>query len=216
MEVRRKRTQLRRDDVKPSGEARPAAAAEAPAAALPERQGLKRQPQPGGVDEQRRRAELEARRAEEEARRLAEQEEQDRLRAEEEARRRADDEARKRRETEERARRDAEEIESAEAGSETADEEAGLAESTVQPDEVVAEGAAAITKNVLSARSPPKRRARRMPGRSARRLASLTTRMLPRLASSRARRCAGARSPASPSSPISISSKSLRRRWCVR
>ncbi|MGD9298471.1 MAG: translation initiation factor IF-2 [Thiohalocapsa sp.] len=144
VEVRRKRTQLRRDDVKPSGEARPAAAAEAPAAALPERQGLKRQPQPGGVDEQRRRAELEARRAEEEARRLAEQEEQDRLRAEEEARRRADDEARKRRETEERARRDAEEIVSAEAGSETADEEAGLAESTVQPDEVVAEGAAAI------------------------------------------------------------------------
>jgi translation initiation factor IF-2 len=107
VEVRRKRTQLRREDSKPAAApqvvARPQPVAEAPARptqrpAAPER---------GGLDDQRRRVELEARRAEEDARRLAEQEDQERQRAEEEARRRAEDEERKRREAEERARQEA-------------------------------------------------------------------------------------------------------------
>ncbi len=115
VEVRRKRTQLRRDDSKPSVEARPAAAAEAPVrpAAQPEPPAVKRPAARGTTDEQRRRAELEARRAEEEARRLAEQEDEERLRAEASARRRAEDEARKHREAEERARRELEEPEAA-------------------------------------------------------------------------------------------------------
>jgi translation initiation factor IF-2 len=107
VEVRRKRTQLRRDDGKAAVGQRPTAAAERPArpAMRPDSPAPKRDV----TDDQRRRAELEARRAEEEARRLAEQEEQERLRAEEEARRRAEEEARRRREEEQaRARRDAE------------------------------------------------------------------------------------------------------------
>ncbi|NBC12482.1 MAG: translation initiation factor IF-2 [Gammaproteobacteria bacterium] len=100
VEVRRKRTQLRREEPKAPAvsEPLPTAAAEAPEQPAPEPAAAKQAPQRGVSDEQRRRAELEARRAEEDARRLAEQEEQERLRAEEEARRRVEEEARKRRE----------------------------------------------------------------------------------------------------------------------
>jgi translation initiation factor IF-2 len=118
VEVRRKRTQLRRDEGKAAVEPRPAPAptAEAPARKAPEPAppAPQRPPQRGATDEQRRRAELEARRAEEDARRLAEQEEQERLRAEEEARRREEEE-RKRQEAEERAQREAQQRAAAEA-----------------------------------------------------------------------------------------------------
>lgn len=122
VEVRRKRTQLRRDEGKGAAAVEPrpapasAPAAEAPARKAPESAAPtpQRPPQRGATDEQRRRAELEARRAEEDARRLAEQEEQERLRAEEEARRREAEE-RKRQEAEERARREAEQRAAAEA-----------------------------------------------------------------------------------------------------
>jgi translation initiation factor IF-2 len=129
VEVRRKRTQLRRDETKaPAPAPRAPAVSERPA--RPQPPGPATASRGGAVDEQRRRVELEARRAEEEARRLAEQEEQERQRAEEEARRRAEEEAR-RREQEERARREAEQAVSAE---EAADERGeALADETEVP-----------------------------------------------------------------------------------
>ena len=108
VEVRRKRTQLRRDEPKapePQTAPAPAEAAPKPAPVPQPPPPPQRKPQRGVSDEQRRRTQLEARRAEEDARRLAEQEEQERLRAEEETRRRAEEEARKRREAEVRAQR---------------------------------------------------------------------------------------------------------------
>jgi len=116
VEVRRKRTQLRRDDGKAD-----AAASARPAERAAPRVEASAPKRVGALDEPRRRAELEARRAEEDARRLAEQEEQERVRAEEEARRRADEEARRRREQEARALREAEQA--TEAGAEPAEEE---------------------------------------------------------------------------------------------
>jgi translation initiation factor IF-2 len=97
VEVRRKRTYVKRST---APEAEPAAASAAP------------EPRPaaarvGRIDDLRRRSELEARRAEEEARRLAEQEELERKAREEEARRRAEEEVR--RQAQEEARRLAEE-----------------------------------------------------------------------------------------------------------
>jgi translation initiation factor IF-2 len=119
VEVRRKRTQLRRDDSKtPAAAPRAAPVAERPAP----RTDVPMSARGGVADDQRRRVELEARRAEEDARRLAEQEEQERLRAEEEAKRRAEEEARRRREQEERARREAEQTTSAESESESESE----------------------------------------------------------------------------------------------
>jgi translation initiation factor IF-2 len=132
VEVRRKRTQLKRDETKPAAATpRPEPIQEAPARPAPPRREAKKA-EHGGVDEQRRRAELESRRAEEDARRLAEQEEQERQRAEEEARRRAEEEERKRREAEARARRDAER---AAAGAAEA-EDGEAAELEVEPEAV--------------------------------------------------------------------------------
>ncbi|WP_058557412.1 translation initiation factor IF-2 [Thiohalocapsa sp. ML1] len=139
VEVRRKRTQLKRDDTKPVA---PAAAAEPPPqrrepTAEAPRRPAHREPvqQRGTLDEQRRRSELEARRAEDDARRLAEQEDQERLRAEEEARRRAEEEARKRRQAEERARLAAEGAAAASAEPVEEDEEdEGAAPAAVRPE----------------------------------------------------------------------------------
>ena len=111
VEVRRKRTQLRREEPKapaaPGPQPAPVPAAPEQPVAAPEPAATKQAPQRGGSDEQRRRAELEARRAEVDARRLADQEEQERLRTEEEARRRAEEDERKRRDAEARARGEA-------------------------------------------------------------------------------------------------------------
>jgi translation initiation factor IF-2 len=85
VEVRRKRTYVKREETPPASAQTPLPAKGAPAvAARPV------------VGEQRRRVELEERRAEVDARRLAEQEEQDRRRKEEEARRRIEEEERRR------------------------------------------------------------------------------------------------------------------------
>jgi translation initiation factor IF-2 len=108
VEVRRKRTFVKREEVKRD---EPQTMTVVPASAP-------RRPEPAvsrgstgagrsGMDDQRRRAELEERRAEVDARRLAEQEAQERQRREDEARRRAEDEARRR--AEEAARQAAEE-----------------------------------------------------------------------------------------------------------
>jgi translation initiation factor IF-2 len=108
VEVRRKRIFVKRDEVKRD---EPQATTVVPA-------GAPRRPEPAvsrgstgagrsGMDDQRRRAELEERRAEVDARRLAEQEAQERQRREDEARRRAEDDARRR--AEEAARQAADE-----------------------------------------------------------------------------------------------------------
>jgi len=118
VEVRRKRTQLRRDEGSGGAAgARPAAPSERPARSAPQAEASA--PKRGGAfDDQRRRVELESRRAEEEARRLAEQEAEERRRAEEDARRRAEDDERRRREQEARAHREADQSAAAVATSE--------------------------------------------------------------------------------------------------
>jgi translation initiation factor IF-2 len=129
VEVRRKRTFVKRDDTPATTSPPPSRSGSASGARPPTRQ-VDARPAPRSssgarlADEQRRRAELEERRAEVEARRLAEQEEQDRQRKEaEEARRRADEE--RRRLAEEEAKQRAEELvaqpPAAEVVSETAD-----------------------------------------------------------------------------------------------
>jgi translation initiation factor IF-2 len=87
VEVRRKRTYVKREETPP-------AAAQAPSPAAGATRPV--------VGEQRRRVELEERRAEVDARRLAEQEEQDRRRKEEDARRRIEEEERRRADEESR------------------------------------------------------------------------------------------------------------------
>jgi translation initiation factor IF-2 len=109
VEVRRKRTYVKRDEPRSSSAVPSSPAARAPATpAARSSMGAGRT----GMDDQRRRAELEERRAEVDARRLAEQEAQERQRKEDEARRRAEDEARRRAEEEASATQAAE----AEAG----------------------------------------------------------------------------------------------------
>jgi translation initiation factor IF-2 len=100
VEVRRKRTYVKRPTASAEAEATPVEEAVAPELRRTE-SGV------GPVGDARRRSELEARRAEEEARRLAEQEDLERKAREEEARRRAEEESR--RQAEEEARRKAEE-----------------------------------------------------------------------------------------------------------
>ncbi len=97
VEVRRKRTYVRRGEGETAGATTPPAN-KPQAAPSPRRQdsrnsGNKKRRVPG--EEQRRRVELEARRAEEESRRLAESEEQERIRKQEERQRREDEARRK-------------------------------------------------------------------------------------------------------------------------
>jgi len=121
VEVRRKRTFVKRDEPPARPSSQPAARP-----ATPKRSAS----QAGLADEQRRRAELEQRRAEEEARRLAEQEEQDRVRKEEEARQRAEEEQRRAAEAE--ARQRAEQESAARAEEQAAEAETEEAEVAVE------------------------------------------------------------------------------------
>ncbi|KAA6187890.1 translation initiation factor IF-2 [Thiohalocapsa marina] len=111
VEVRRKRTYVRREEAQPAAatpprpDQRPGQRSDQRTDARPaQRQGPAARSTRPLLDEQRRRAELEERRAEEDARRLAEQEAQERQRREDEARRRAEDEARRRAEEQARAK----------------------------------------------------------------------------------------------------------------
>ncbi|MBK1704152.1 translation initiation factor IF-2 [Halochromatium glycolicum] len=120
VEVRRKRSFGKRSAEAPAASAKPAPRSEPP----PQETRVRRAP----VDDQRRRAELEARRAEEEARRLAEQEELE-ARQREEARRKAEEEARRKAEAEaEQRRQEREAAESKEMAAE-AEETLPIAES---------------------------------------------------------------------------------------
>ncbi|MEJ2325773.1 MAG: translation initiation factor IF-2 [Chromatiaceae bacterium] len=108
VEVRRKRTYVKRTSGPAEAAAPQAEVAIATVAEAERPRGFAEEPERArGIDELRRRSELEARRAEGEARRLAEQEELERKAKEEEARRRVEDELRRR--AEEDARRIAEE-----------------------------------------------------------------------------------------------------------
>ena len=128
VEVRRKRTYVKRDE--------PGATSPAPAPSTrrspPDRSRQQRERPSSNAsvfDESRRRAELEALRAEQEARRLADLEDQEQRAREEELRRRAAEEARRQ---EEEARRLAEEAARLEAEREAA-EQAALAKSAPTP-----------------------------------------------------------------------------------
>jgi len=135
VEVRRKRTYIKRGASKQGAESTSAAVLEQPHQPLAlEKTTRARTP----VD---RRSELQARRAEEDARRLAEQEELERKAREQEALRRAEEEAR--RKAEEEARRQAEEEEARRKVAE-ADEAGVLAQSAVLPEKK--EGGGAETK----------------------------------------------------------------------
>jgi len=109
VEVRRKRTYVKRDEAGASG---PSATAQARRGGDRDRsraaRGERKPPLSTHIDEARRRTQLESLRAEQEARRLADQEEQERRAREEEARRR-EEEAR-RREEEARQREEAERL----------------------------------------------------------------------------------------------------------
>ena len=110
VEVRRKRTYVKRGEPAVAGDApaEAAAGAEASRPTVEPRRAPRARAAGSGVDEVRRRSQLEALRAEQEAGRLAELEEQERQRREEEERRR-EEEARRRAEAEEAARLQAEE-----------------------------------------------------------------------------------------------------------
>jgi translation initiation factor IF-2 len=103
VEVRRKRTYVKRT-TGPAEAGSPDAEVATAILAEPERaRGLAEEPERArGIGELRRRSELEARRAEEEARRLAEQEELEHKAKEEEARRRVEEELRRKAEAEAR------------------------------------------------------------------------------------------------------------------
>ena len=128
VEVRRKRTYVKRPAAVPGGESTVAVETAAPAVA---QEAGRAEVRGGLVDDVRRRTELESRRAEEESRRLAEQEELERQAREEEARRQAEEEIR--RQAEQEARRKAEE-EAARARRERGEE--------IEPEEAELEAAA--------------------------------------------------------------------------
>ncbi len=101
VEVRRKRTYVKRAEADVTAPARPVRRPEPAPQGVSSARGRRTL-----VDDQRRRAELEARRAEEDARRLAEREELERKAKEDEARRRVEDEERRRLEEEARVLRE--------------------------------------------------------------------------------------------------------------
>jgi translation initiation factor IF-2 len=134
VEVRRKRTYIKRGASKQGAESTSGAVLEQP------HQPLALEKTPRARTPVDRRSELQARRAEEDARRLAEQEELERKAREQEARRKAEEEAR--RKAEEEARRKAEEEASRKAEKEEvrrkaaeADEAGVLTESAALPEE---------------------------------------------------------------------------------